>query len=361
MADIGLPKIEINFKQLAVSAVQRSARGIVALIIKDDTDSNFDIVEYKSSTEIETNKFTKENASCIKDAFLGTPAKVIIVRVDTTSTDVVADAIAILAGKKYNWIGLAEGTPTEQQDLATYVKEQEAQNKTIKAVTYNAITTDCMHVVNFINPKVTYKDERKEIEGQKYVARLLGVLAGLPMTRSSTYYVFQDLESVEEPNDIEKAINQGKFVLINDEEEVKVARGVNSLVTTGANKTDDMKKIIVVESMDLIREDIYSTFKKFYLGKYKNRYDNQILFISAINSYFKDLANEEILDSNFANKSFVDVETQRSAWLSIGKTEAELWDEKTIKNNTFRSNVYLAGNIKILDAMEDFKFNITMI
>ena len=121
-----------------------------------------------------------------------------------------------------------------------------------------------------------------------------------------------------------------------------------------------MKKIIIVEAMNLILEDIYSTFKDFYIGKYKNSYDNQCLFISAVNSYFRQLAREEILDPEYENCSYVDVEAQREAWLAIGKTEAADWTEAQVKKMTFKSFIYLAGQVKILDAIEDLKFVITM-
>lgn len=34
---MGLPTIEVIFKQLAVSAIKRSERGVAAIIIRDDT------------------------------------------------------------------------------------------------------------------------------------------------------------------------------------------------------------------------------------------------------------------------------------------------------------------------------------
>ena len=148
--------------------------------------------------------------------------------------------------------------------------------------------------------------------------------------------------------------------MINDEDVVKVARGVNSLTTFTSIDTEDMRKIIIVEAMNMILQDIFSTFKEQYIGKYKNSYDNQCLLISAINTYFRQLAREEILAPEFENIAYVDVETQREAWLSIGKTEAEDWNEAEVKNMTFKSFVFLAGQVKILDAIEDLKFVITM-
>ncbi|WP_256761408.1 phage tail sheath C-terminal domain-containing protein [Cohnella sp. WQ 127256] len=359
---IGLPKIEITFSSLAASAVTRSSRGIVGLIIKDDTDDTFNIVEYKNALEIDQTAFTADNLQYINETFNGTPSKVVVVRVDTASTKVVADAIEALGMKKVDWIGLAEGTTAEQTALATYVNSQEALKKTIKAIVFNATSPDSEHVVTLVNPSVTYKDGTTAT-GDKYIARLLGLFAGLTMTQSGTYKVLPELASVTMPvgaTSVDEIINAGKLVLINDEEVVRVGRAVNSLVTVGTGKSEEWKKIIVVETMDLIRADIYSTFKADYLSKYKNKYDNQVLFISAINSYFRQLANEDILDPEYTNIAFVDVEAQREAWLSIGKTEAETWDDATVKKNTYRNDVFLSANIKILDAIEDIKFNISL-
>ena len=112
---IGLPQIEIAFKQLAVTAVQRSARGIVALIVRDTTDESFSVVEYTSVLEIEESKFTSNNVGYIKDVFTGGAAKVIVVRIGTAGT--LTDAIEALGSKKYNWIGFAEGKPADQTAL----------------------------------------------------------------------------------------------------------------------------------------------------------------------------------------------------------------------------------------------------
>lgn len=357
---IGLPKIEIVFKKLAATAVQRSARGIVALIVKDTTSEDFDVVEYKSQTEIETTKFTAANVKYIQDVFSGGASKVIVVRIGTEEGTPTATAVRALGSRKYNWIGFAEGAPADHTALVAYVKEQESANlKNIKAVVFNVTSPDSMSVVNFANEKVTYQDGT-EVTGEKYVARILGLLAGLPMTQSATYMELADLSYVVEPGDVEAAINSGKFVLFNDEETVRVARAVNSMTTVTGGQSEDMKKIIIVETMHQIKEDIYRTFKTDYLGKYKNKYDNQVLLISAINGYFTGLAAEDILDPDFANTCYVDVESQRNAWISTGKVEAAEWDEAQVRINTFRSNVFLSGNVKILDAMEDFEFGITM-
>lgn len=356
---MGLPEILINFSKYAVSAIKRSEKGIACIVVKDDTDTSFNTQEYLYSTSVDKDSYTATNYNAIQLAFLGTPSKVIVVRISTTES--FSDAVVILNTIKYNWMCFVDNSEGEQQTVATYIiaKNANSKNYKYKAVVFDAATTDNMHIVNFTNTMVTPAGS-EAISGYLYLPRLVGMLAGLPFTRSATYYVLSDLDSVVEPADLDEAIDGGEFILFNDDGEVRVARAVNSLVTLTSGVAADMKKITIVEAMDQILADISTEFKDNYVGKYKNNYDNQALFISAVNSYFRGLAKEEILDNSYSNEASVDIEAQREAWLATGKTEAAEWDEAKVKSMTFGSNVYLAGDIKILDAIEDLTFNITM-
>lgn len=365
MADLGMPKIEIIFKGLGVSAVQRGQKGLAVLIIKDDTDKTFTFQEYRSVEDLTTEellKYTTENATYIKDTLEGSPKKLIVARMDEVG--VLADLLADIKGKvEMNcWIGIADGTQQEQDDLVSFVKANVKNNKKrYKALVYKATASDDMHVVNYTNDIVVFKDIRGEQEGNKALPWLLGYLAGLSLDMSAIAKPLQKFEKVVEPEDLEEAINNGEFILYNDEGEVRVARGITSLVTTGQGITDDMKFIIIIEVMDLIYTDIYTTWKKFYKGKYKNYLDNQMLLIGAINAYFKEIANELLLDLNFPNKSMVDIEQQRLANIpKYGEEEVYSWDDDKAMEMTVGTNVFLNGNIKVLNAMEDFKFIISM-
>lgn len=152
------------------------------------------------------------------------------------------------------------------------------------------------------------------------------------------------------------------FILINDGADVRIARGINSLTTTnGKSATEDMKEIEVVEAMDLMQDDISTTFKEDYLGGgYKNKYDNQILFISAVNGYFKNLASIDVLDMEYENKSDINVEAQRAAWIDAGTTEAKDWTDLQVKKNTFKRSLFSKANVKILQSMVDLDFEINL-
>ncbi|MFH5182934.1 hypothetical protein ACHHV8_10050 [Paenibacillus sp. TAB 01] len=109
-----MPQIEIIFKQLAGTAVARSAQGIAALIVLDDTDKSFDTLTLTSVTDLDATKFTAANAGYIKDVLTGVPSKLIVIRVDADSEAVVSDAVAALGVTRYNWIGLVGGAAEDR-------------------------------------------------------------------------------------------------------------------------------------------------------------------------------------------------------------------------------------------------------
>ena len=366
MAGIGMPTLDIVFKGLGVSAIQRGARGVAVLVLKDETDTTFDTVIYRSLADLtsaELAKFTATNQQYIKDVLEGLPLKVIVARMDEDG--VLADLLAIVKGvmPRNCWIGIAEGTTAEHNALATFVKTENLNNKKCyKAMVYQATAPDSMAVVNFSNDNVTFADTRGVQAGDKAIATLLGFFAGLPLTMSGIgKFLNYKFSSVVEPASLETAINAGKLVLYSEDGNVKVARAVNSLTTTGQEVTDDMKFILIVEQMHLIYTDIYDTWNNDFKGKFKNYMDNQLLLIGAINSYFEGLENDSILDPNYDNVSAIDLEAQRLA--NVPKYGAETvngWDDKKAMTMTFGTNVFLIANIKILNAMEDIKFNIYM-
>lgn len=354
---IGMPSINILFKQLATTAVERSARGIACLIVEDDTEGTGNVFTIYSTLDIPKNEFKEENETLIKEALITPPAKLIVIKKGTEKS--LSDIQDLLDAQKPNWIAIASETQT---DLLSYVKARNAKSKgrKMKMIGYKLTAADDMHVVNFSNEQFQKTDSSDKLDGWKLLPRLLGVLASMPFTQSATYYKFDDLEWVKEPDgELDDAVDSGKFFLFNDEDGVRVAREVNSLTTIGETYTEDMKSIKVVEAMDTIQEDIYTTFKNF-VGKYNNKYDNQVLFITSVNAYFKTLETEGVLDNLYDNRSDVNVTAQRTAWLSIGKSEANEWDDQTVKENAFKRKVFLKANIKILFAMEDLEFQIEM-
>lgn len=350
---MGLPNIVVEFLTKANTAVTRSERGIVCLVLNDTTKSDNTLYEYKSVLDVKEEDWTVDNAKVLKDAFIDGPLKVYAVRIKTEES--FTDIKATLDGIKINWLAYIDETQT---DVVSYVKERNLKGGSalVKAVV-SGQDADDTHIVNFTNTSVKRKSDAESIEGYLYLGRIAGMLAALPMDRSATYFELTDLESVTDSEDTDTAVDNGEFVLFNDYGTVKVARAVNSATTV---EKEDLKKIAIIEGMDLIREDIMETFKNQYIGRYKNNLDNQMVFVAAVNTYFRQLGLEDILDDEFDNLAEINVEKQRTEWANSGTTEALDWDDEKVKQMTFKSYVYLKGSVKLLDAMEDLTFDIYM-
>lgn len=379
---MGLPTIEVVFKQLAVSAIKRSERGIAAIIIRDNTLSTTAITKktYRSGINLNSKDYTKANLTILERCFLVAVNKVVVISLPTTGE--FKDALKVLDKIKYNYVCTTDAG--NQQALASYVVDYNATTKGMMkhtvAVVYNVTTADSKYVINVKNETVTEiqttsngKKDNVSVAMNEYLPRLCAVLANLPLNRSCTSYVLEDLtdcaDVATDNVDLDGWIDKGWFCLYVDDDEVKIARGVNSLTTFTSTDTEDTSHIIIVESMNLVIEDISTTFKQKYQGKYKNYLSNQKLFIDAVNAYFNELAKEEIMDPDYTgnddagttgNQAYIDVEAQRNAWLSVGKSEAVDWTEDKVKSMAFKTTIFLAATVKILDAIEDLKFIITM-
>lgn len=360
---LDLPDINIIFTQKAVTAVQRSERGVLCVIMKDAQQSTgIKKFVYKRLADIETNDFETTNYTALKRAFDVAVNKVYVLRCSETSelTDIVKELDKI----KFNYV--CTNVKELQQDIANQVVQYNKDNQGHKCVCVASelTTADSKYVINLKGTGGTLKSG-ETVKAEDYLIRIASTLCNLPMNRSLTYYVFEDLASwddtyltTEAP--IGKWITDGWLTLINDDDDVKCGRAINSLHTFTSTDTEDMSYIIIVEAMNLIIEDIYSTFKDYYVGKYKNTLSNQRLFITSVNAYFRQLMREEVLDDSYDNRAYVDIESQRLAWLGIGKTEAEDWDDNKVQQMTFRTNVFLGGEAKISNAMEDLKFVIAL-
>lgn len=351
---LGLPEVLIVFKTLASSLINRSSRGVVALILKDDT-SEFDTKIYTKASDVASADWTAGNVDYIAKAFLGKPSRVIVERVDTD--EALTDAFARLKNKAFNYLAVPEATSLEVTAISNWIKACRADDKkSFKAVLPN-IAADSEGVINFTTEDI--KVGETTYTATEYCARIAGILAGTPIDQSSTYYVLSEVESITESLTPDTDIGAGKMILINDGTKIKIGRGVNSFTTTTATKGEDFKKIKIIDAMDMIGDDIRTTFEDNYIGKVPNSYDNKILFCAAVNKYLKTIQGDGVLYDQFENTVSIDIDAQ-AQWLEDNDVDISEMSEEQIKTAPTGSNVFLAGQIKIQDAMEDLAFNISM-
>ena len=351
---MGLPEILIEFKTIATTAIQRSQRGIVALILKNTGE--FDTKTYKAIDEIDADDWSADNLDYIKKAFLGIPSMVICERVPVDAVDYNA-ALTRLNSKIFNYLAIPGILTAEVAAVATWLKSaRDNGKKTFKAVLPNN-TADHEGIINFATGGIVVGV--KTYTAAEYCARITGILAGLPFTRSSTFFVLSEVEAITESADPDTDINEGKLILINDGKQIKIARGVNSLTTTSTSKGAIFKKIKIVDAVDLVTDDIRNTWADSYVGKVLNSYDNKILFLGAVNAYFAGLERFDILDPNSNNVAEIDVEAQRIYLQSIG-VDIEALTEQEIKEYNTNDKVFSKASVKFLDAMEDLAFAISI-
>lgn len=353
---MGLPELQMKFMQKAATAVSRSAKGIVALIIKDDTKPAGEVI-YKGIDEVVTADWTAESKDYIDKVFMGTPSKVMIERIATTATDY-NSALAVLKNRKFNYLAIPDIVQADVTNIATWVKTQRDTNhKTFKAVLPNCVA-DHEGIINFATEGI--KVGETTYSASQYTARIVGILAGLPFTRSATYYVLSEVESITESTDPNKDVDDGKLILINDGESIKIASGVNSLTTLVDPKGPDWKDILIIDKMDLNRDDITDTWEEEYVGKVINIYNNKMLLISSINAYFKTLESQDsFFDPDVENKASINLDAQKLYLESQGTDTTSMKDQDILTANTGKK-VFLSAKVKYTNAMQDLYFDIYM-
>lgn len=347
---MGLPEINIVFQSKAETAIKRSANGIVALILRDATKGDITSYSYTNESEVVKSHWTTANYDYISKTFLGGPQRVIVERIG--AEDTYDDALARLKNKKWNYLAIPSLADNEK-DIADWIIAQRNAKKTFKAVLPYAANNE--GIINFATNDI--KVGTKVYTTAEYCCRIAGLLAGLPMTEGATYQTLAEVESITESTTPDDDIDGGKFILINDGEKVKVARGVNSLHILSGDKTEDMKKIKIIEGMDLMRDDIRSAFENNYIG-INNSYDNKVMFVAAINQYFDGLLREGVLYGDAENTADIDVNAQRD-WLAQKYDISEYSDEQIRKTKT-GSYVFVTADVTFCDAIENLKFSINM-
>lgn len=441
---MGLPEILINFTTSGLSAIERSERGIVCLILDEATPQGAHayIDEMTDASQIEATYYTAANEAYIKMAFEGRPVKVIVVRKQTSAplsvaaesdddtftaaahgyqngvvgqftasalptgisgstdywivnrtdntfkvsltkggaavefstdgTDVVftpkvltmANCLAVAKPLKFNYLAAPAADNTDTGTIVSWITaRRDTDYMTVKAVVSAESAPDHEGVIDFQTDGILTADNNyanaATYTKRQFCPRIAGILAGLSLSRSSTYYVISEIADAVASSDPDTDINAGKLILVYDGDNWKIGRGVNSLTTFTATYGEDNRKIKIVEGKDLIRDDIRSTFEASYIGKVINDYDNKINFVAAINVYFRGLERSSVLDRRFANRADISIDLQRDYIETKGEDPNDYTDQEIREYNT-GSKVLLAASIKLVDAMEDLTLNISM-
>lgn len=354
---MGLPQINMIFKELAASAIQRGERGIVALLLEDTKSLGKHI--FTNPTDVPTD-WTPANKEQVEKAFIGgqnTPIRVVVQAFDPAST--VTDgtpldaALKSLETVKFDYLVYPDIDDTDKTKIATWIGAQRQNKKMVKAVLPNH-PADKEYIVNFTTDQIQVGE--KTYTTAQYCSRIAGLICGTPLQISTTFQPLPEVDAVQSYTKLEldAAIDAGEFVIYHDGEKVKVARGVTSFVTTTAEKGATYKKVKKVDILDIYYSDITKTISDNYIGKYPNKYDNKVLLVAAIKAYQKGLEADNLFDAG--STAEIDVEAQRLYLMSKG-VDVEKMSEQEIKEANTDDQVFITSRQKVLDAMEDVSIN----
>lgn len=368
----GMPQIIINFRTKGTTAIKRSARGIVAMILHNETKDEIHNYTIRDVSDIPDTGLTDENVDLIKKCLLGTPLRILVYTLPNTNVDSAtkdqADVLKMLANIKWNWLCAPTATTQEQNDLASWIKTQRSnKHKTFKAVLSDQ-AADHEGVVNFCTNNIKVRTDTDSLGNPvyttytavQYTARIAGILAGLALDRSATYFKLTEVESVEVYEDIDTLIDKGELLLIDEQDGdgVKIARACNSLTTFTTDKGEEFRKIKIIEGIDMVTDDIRDTFKKYYVGKVINDYNHKMLFISAILVYFSEIKGN-VLDADAPNTVDIDT-TWQSNYAKLHGDDPTTMSVMEIRQYNTGDTLALVGDIRFVDAMENLKIDFTL-
>lgn len=357
---MGMPKVIMDFTQKALSAIKRSSKGVVGLILKDNTKT-FESITYTSFADVKKEDWKGINYKIIEKTFIGLPKKIIVVRI-SEGQEVTSEALGRLLSKRVDYLAFPEATGTEKTSLTSFYLNKKSEE--IKLVLVDVDTADNEKVINVKMGYVTKTNEL--VTKEEFSARLAGILAGLSQETSSTFYEIAEAgELIDEeiPSDYDVAIDNGQLVLVNDGEKIKIARGVNSLKTLTESKGSAFKKIKIVEAMGLMRRDIRDTWENNYAGKVINSYMNKVMFLGAVKIYFQEVAKLGMLDSSFNNTIEIDMKEQINylkTGAGLSEDEIAEMEEKDIRSYNTGSSLFAKATVKFADTMEDLFLPISL-
>lgn len=397
----GLPKVLITFKSRSTTAIARSARGIGVLIINDEliSDGTWKYYKIESTDDIPATGWSAKTTDLVSKALLGTPLRLLVYLIPpatktvTTGTgdDAVTEEVASttnqavilkeIAPSKWNYICHPTGKAADQESLASWVKAQRSnKDKSFKAVVANQ-AADSYGVINFttgginvVNPAWTAA--LSEADGDEtqipstiahynvytaaeYTARIMGILCGLSLDRSATYYELPEVVKCDAYDDINERINNGELCLFDEKDGngVKIARACNSLHTFTTDVGKDFRYIKIVEAIDLIHDDIAETFRNDYVGKVINSYNNKMLFVAAVHVYFTGLKGN-VLDPTPSVDNYVEIDTDAHRdYAALHSIDVSDWSEQRIDELNTGTEMFLRGKITPVNALEDLTLN----
>lgn len=401
------PTFDFQFKELASVRIQGAPRGILGLLLFDDTVTTFKEKEYYSSIEVKEADWNEKNYQILKFlAFTGNPFKV---KVYKATSETINEVLEQVKKDEPNYFACPvipiESEPITKARKVKVLESEESleeENSKQLKVRMSTLKGDLVSWINSIRNTETIKlgndtstiklvisadtapdkpwildysssQSHHEINGledvyfnaQEYTACIGSMAAGVALNSSLTSAAQPWLKSMKSTITDESAeIKKGKLVTSFDGNKYIILRGVTSFTTPTDSMNRSFSKIRKMEIMDIHQKDIRNTFKEYYRGKYQNIYANKLLFMGAVNAYLSDYIKAGQLNPANENKMKIDIDAHKKFLIEKGVYKGkQITEEEVNKMSEYEllridtDDIVFAyvPDYKPTDVMEDFK------
>ena len=159
--------------------------------------------------------------------------------------------------------------------------------------------------VNYVYPGIKAADRSsREVTYPGYLgaARVSGIMAGLPLSESLTFYPIEDINDVEtrlSNDDIRTLLAGGIMPIVWDGARFKIERGINSLVTLNDLQDDSFKKIKIIRILDNIYNALNISINDNSIGKTNNNAAGRADTLRSIRTFLQTQSDDDLIEPNY--------------------------------------------------------------
>ena len=364
---MGMPETVFNFKEQKNTFTYRLGRGSVAYVHIADGASTAEFYTISNKLKVE--------------------------EVLTSATD--SEELKQVANKmfKYGAAKVLVAVASKFEDVKTWLEGQRFNYLAMNKVTSDVITW--AESINFLAGRrfILFSDGSAcKASNEKYSGHVVSVypesenaVVGTPADiasivagcndRSATFCVlgYNEEFTNEELNKYPSArsemadtkINEGLLTVVNDGEKLKIGRAVTTHYKYSAEEPSNdtsksaLSKVRCVDVLDLVEDDIRDTFENQYVGQVLNGYDDKMAFISHVNGTY--LAGLEGTALNKESRNYVDIDLKKHIEIATAAgMKVDDMSEMELRKIDTGDKLYLIGNLRPLDAMEDLTINFSV-
>lgn len=351
---MGMPSINVVFRELAKNIEDRSDNGIVALVLENT--KALDVKEYFPGDEMgeDIDEVAKTQINFALTGGREKPQKLVCAFCKKGYEDL-EDVLIKLESIQFDYLAFGTNITEKVETVTNWIKTMRENGKRVKAV-LAGVKADTEGIINYTTESVTV--DEKTYTSDTFCSRIAGILAGTPLTQSATYTPLTDVTDCTKHSktEMDTKVNSGELIVFRDGNTIRLGRAVNSFCSPSATKSEIYSKIELVALMDKVFTDLVQTIKENWVGQYKNTYDNKCLLISACQEYLDELVKREIFEAATIE---IDVAANKE-FLEEKGIDTSLMKEDELKKATTNQFVFLKIEGKMLEAMEDFKIEFTI-